>query len=263
MKPVGKVESVWRYPVKSMRGEELQEAFVGFPGIYGDRLFAFRSSAAPEGFPYLTGREQATMLLCRPVFRHPERMIKPANLREAGALPPGLTPSYADCSDLLVDVETPAGDRFPIDDPRLITMLRDGLRDTCHVTLLRSDRAMTDCRPVSVCSIQTARQLGADLGIAVDRRRFRANIYIDLDSGNAFGENSLVGRTLRIGSQTAIAVLERDPRCKMITLDPDTAQANPEVMRRVARDHDGKVGVYGTVLVEGTIRPGDEITLLD
>src|SRR6185436_15859566 len=102
MELIGTVESLWRYPVKSMRGEELQEAFVGFPGIYGDRLFAFRSSAAPEGFPYLTGREQATMLLCRPVFRHPERMIKPAN-REAEAVPPGLNPLYADCSDLLVD----------------------------------------------------------------------------------------------------------------------------------------------------------------
>ena len=57
MKLVGKVESLWRYPVKSMRGEELQEAFVGFPGVYGDRLYAFRSSAAPKGFPFLTGRE--------------------------------------------------------------------------------------------------------------------------------------------------------------------------------------------------------------
>ena len=49
----------------------------------------------------------------------------------------------------------------------------------------------------------------------------------------------------------------------MITLDPDTAEANPEVMRRVARAHDGKAGVYGAVLVEGTIRPGDEIVLLN
>ena len=49
----------------------------------------------------------------------------------------------------------------------------------------------------------------------------------------------------------------------MITLDPDTAQPNPEVMRRLARDHEGMAGIYGAVLVEGTIRPGDEIALLD
>ena len=72
-----------------------------------------------------------------------------------------------------------------------------------------------------------------------------------------------MGRTLRIGARTAIAVVNRDSRCKMITLDPDTARANPEVMSRLARDHDGKAGIYGVVLVEGTIRLGDEIALLD
>ncbi len=49
----------------------------------------------------------------------------------------------------------------------------------------------------------------------------------------------------------------------MITLDPDTGDANPEVMRLVARAHDGKAGVYGAVLVEGAIRRGDKIALLE
>jgi MOSC domain-containing protein len=49
----------------------------------------------------------------------------------------------------------------------------------------------------------------------------------------------------------------------MITLDPDSAQPNPEVMRRVARAHDGKAGVYGAILVEGTIRAGDDVALVD
>jgi uncharacterized protein YcbX len=49
MTAIGKVESLWRYPVKSMRGEEMSEAFVGFAGVYGDRLFAFKSTASPKG----------------------------------------------------------------------------------------------------------------------------------------------------------------------------------------------------------------------
>ena len=53
---VGKVESLWRYPVKSMRGEELDEMFAGYAGVYGDRLFAFESSAGRKGFPFFTGR---------------------------------------------------------------------------------------------------------------------------------------------------------------------------------------------------------------
>src|ERR1044071_8716399 len=102
---IGKIESLWRYPVKSMRGEQLQEAFVGFAGIYGDRIYAFHSSAAPAGFPYLTGREQQQMLLYRPRFRDPERMAKPVNLAEAEALAPGVTPVYADSADFALDVE--------------------------------------------------------------------------------------------------------------------------------------------------------------
>jgi MOSC domain-containing protein YiiM len=68
--------------------------------------------------------------------------------------------------------------------------------------------------------------------------------------------------TLKVGDKAVITVTERDPRCKMITIDPNTAEANPEIMRRVARAHDGKAGVYGAVLVEGTVRPGDQIALL-
>src|SRR5512146_2911736 len=109
MRVVGTVESLWRYPVKSMRGEELQEAFIGFPGLYGDRVYAFRSWAAPKGFPYFTGREQEALLLYQPRYRHPEHAAKPYNLAEAEAIGPGLTAVYADLSDLIVDVETPAG----------------------------------------------------------------------------------------------------------------------------------------------------------
>lgn len=263
MKIVGRVESVWRYPVKSMRGEELPEVFVGFSGVYGDRLYAFRSSAAPKGFPYLTGREQESMLLYQPRYRHPEGSTKPGNLLEAEALAPGVTPLYADRAELMVDVETPEGERLAIDDPRLLSMLRAGIRERHELTLLQSDRAMTDCRPVSIFSIQTVRQLSTESGVDLDKRRFRANVYVELDSRTAFGEEGFVGRKLRIGAKATVAIMDRDPRCKMITLDPVTARPNPEVMRSVAHGHEGMAGVYGAVLIEGTIRSGDEIALLD
>lgn len=263
MSVVGTVESVWRYPVKSMRGEELHEAFVGFPGIYGDRVYAFVSSAAQTGFPWLTAREQERMLLYRPKYRYPGRTIKPGNLGEAEAIGSGLTPVYGDLSHFMVDVETPAGETLAIDAPRLMNVLREGIRDRPELTLLRSHRAMTDCRPVSIFSIQTARQLNQELGTDIDKRRFRANVYVDLESGKGFGEDEFVGRNLRIGARAVIAVLKRDSRCKIATLYPDTAQPNPDVMRHLAREHEGQAGIYGAVLVEGTIRRGDEISLLD
>ncbi len=258
---IGRVDSLWRYPVKSMRGEELEEAFVGFSGVYGDRLFAFRSASAPRGFPYLTGRNQRKMLLCKPRFRHPERALKPPNLTEAAEIAPGLTPVVADPSDLLVDVETPSGEVLALDDPGLLRLLGERGAAVNDLTLFRSDRAMTDCRPVSLFSVQTARQLAEEIGADIDKRRFRANIYADLASGSGFGEDGLVGRKLRIGAKAVLSVLERDPRCKMISIDPDTGEPSPEVLAHVSRAHEGKAGVYAAVLVEGTVQQGDPIAL--
>src|SRR5437764_583835 len=261
MSLVGTVESLWRYPVKSMRGEELDEAFFGFSGMYGDRLFAFRSTAAPKGFPFLTGREQEEMLLYRPRFRHPERAGKPPNLSEAESMVPGINPLFADAADLAVDVETPTGELLPVEDPRLMNLLPKRTGAGNVLTLLRSERAMTDCRPISLFSIQTARQLGEEIGTTIDKRRFRANIYMDLDSAEGHVEDAYVGRTLHIGPKVVISVLERDPRCKMITINPDTAECNAQFLRTVNQIHDNKAGVYGATLVEGIIRRGDTIDL--
>ena len=263
MRVIGKVDSLWRYPVKSMRGEELEEAFVGYSGVYGDRLFAFRCSTRPKGFPYLTGREQKEMLLYRPRFRHPDRAAKPANLTEAEKIAPGLTPLCADPADLIVDVETPSGEVLAVDDPALLRMFGEQIGDAPALTVLRSDRAMTDCRPLSLIAVQTVRQLGDEIGVDLDKRRFRANIYVDLESAAGFGEDAFVGQRLRIGTKAVISILERDPRCKMISLDPETAEPNPEIPRKVSRAHGGMAGVYAAVLVEGTVRHGDAIELLN
>ena len=263
MAVVGRGESLWGYPVKSMRGEELPEAFLGFAGVYGDRVYAFRSPGAPKGFPYLTGREQRRMVLFRPAFRRRDSMAAPPNLPEAEALPPGASPVYPDPGDFALDVRTPSGEVLAIDDPRLAAMLGDGAEERhSAATLHRSDRAMTDCRPVSLFSVQTARRLGEEVGAAVDKRRFRANVYLDLGTAGGFGEDAFVGRTLRTGAKAVLAVTDRDPRCKMVMLDPDTAAQDPMVLRAVNRGHDGKAGVYGAVLVEGTVRPGDEVALV-
>ncbi len=233
---IGTVDRLWRYPVKSMRGEELETAFVGFGGVHGDRLLAFRNSASPKIFPYLTARQLQTMLLYCPRFRDGEAMV---------------------------DVQTPDGEMFSIDDPALIRKLGDGLTDAPTLTLLRSDRAMTDCRPISLFSLQTVRQIGDEIGVALDPVRFRANIYLDLADKAGFGEDELVGHSLRLGASAVISVLERDKRCKMISLDPHTAISNPAVLRSVAHNHDGKAGVYAAVLVEGTVCKGDTVDLLD
>src|SRR5260370_10222446 len=182
MSAVGTVESLWRYPVKSMRGEELEEAFGGFSGVCGDRLFAFRSTAARKGLPSLTGREQEEMLLYRPRFRHADKTAKPPNLREAESMAPGINPLFADAAAFAVDVETPSGEVLRVDDPALIGLLKKRIGDEHVLTLLRSERAMTDCRPISLFSIPTGRRPGQEIGTTIDKPRVSANIYLALSS---------------------------------------------------------------------------------
>jgi hypothetical protein len=261
MSPIGKVDSLWRYPVKSMRGEELEELFAGFPGIYGDRVFAFRSSASPTGFPYLTAREQRRLLQYRPHFRYPDKAGKPINLAEAESI--GANPVSADPSELMVDVETPNGETVAIDDPDLIEMLRADIDQKHQLTLMRSERALTDCRPVSIFSLQSAQQLAEETGAPMDKRRFRANVYVDLTFAQGFAENAFVGRSLQIGPKVIITILERDPRCMMITLDPDTGEKTPAILKTVAQAHDGMAGVYGAVIVEGMLHKGDSVEVID
>jgi uncharacterized protein YcbX len=71
MKVIGTIGSLWRYPVKSMAGESVAEAYMGFTGFYGDRCYAFKNSAAHKGFPYLNATVQQQMLCYRPKFRFP------------------------------------------------------------------------------------------------------------------------------------------------------------------------------------------------
>ncbi|HEX4696282.1 MAG TPA: MOSC domain-containing protein [Candidatus Udaeobacter sp.] len=261
MSVIGKVDSVWRYPVKSMRGEELDEAFAGFSGIYGDRLFAFKSSASPTGFPYFTAREQHKLLQYRPRFRYPDKAARPINLSEAQKM--GANPVSADPSELMVDVQTPDGQTLPIDDADLMTMLRADIDQKHQLTLMRSERALTDCRPFSMFSLQSARQLAEETGKPIDKRRFRANVYVDLTSAGGFAENDFVGKSLRIGSKVVVTILERDARCVMITLDPDTSEKTPEILKKVAQGHEGMAGVYGAVMVEGILHRGDPVEMLD
>src|SRR5271156_270386 len=143
MDVIGRVESLWRYPVKSMRGEELRQAYLTAKGVYGDRRYAFLSTGARQDFPYFTARERHEMLLHRALYRHPEKMVRPQ-----GEL------SLADGA---IEVETPEGERLAVDDPRLIELLRAGLREwqqkRHQVMLVQSESPVVDSRPLSLFSL--------------------------------------------------------------------------------------------------------------
>jgi uncharacterized protein YcbX len=249
MKIVGRIESLWRYPVKSMMGEQLPEAYLWGGGVFGDRRYGFLTSAAPADFPYFTARERHDMLLHRASYRHPDKMIRPNG---------GLSPD-----DGAIVVETPQGEQLAVDDPRLIELLRVGVRERHHITLIHSENAIVDSRPVSLFSLQTLKHLSRENGMELDKRRFRANIYVDLGAEGGFTEDDWVGRRLRMGSDAVVEISKRNQRCKLITLDPDSTEGTPEVMSRLARNHEMRAGIYATVVAQGMVSAGDEIRLLD
>jgi uncharacterized protein YcbX len=260
MERVGALETACRYPVKSMAGEELGEVFVGFAGMIGDRAYAFVRTPGPRGFPWLTGRELRDLVLYRPRYRDTAGATLPVDLERSLGMAPGVNPIFPEAAAFAVEVATPSGRTLPVDSPELKAELEARVGQT--VTLRFSERSLYDCRPVSLFGNASADALGDELGMPIDRRRFRANLYADWSDGKAYRENELVGRTLQVGERLRLAVLERDPRCQMISLDPDTAQEERRVLRHVTKAHGGMAGVYAAVLVEGVVRKGDPIWLL-
>ena len=261
MSVVGKVDSIWRYPVKSMRGEELDEAFVAFAGLMGDRLYGVIKGGGNPGFPWHTAREQESMLLYQPRYKNQAATLKPEHLAAAQGMAPGINPLYPATEQFSVDVETPGGETYSLGDGSFLEHLKTVTEDQT-LTLKFTQRSQYDCRPLSLFSLQMSDVLTKELEMEIDKSRFRANLYIDWNEDKPY-ETELVGKRLKIGEMLEINVLERDPRCKMITLDPDTSEANPEIVKHVNKAHSGFAGVYGAVLVEGIVKAGDEIQVLD
>jgi uncharacterized protein YcbX len=259
MERIGTLETVCRYPVKSMAGEEIDEAFVGFSGLMGDRAFAFVREPGPSGFPWLTGREQEDLILYRPRFTDAATTALPRGVEKSFGMAPGVFVAYPEPAAFAISVTTPGGQTWPVDSAELKAELEQ--KSGQKVRLRFSDRSHWDCRPVSLFGNASAVALGEQLGMSMDRRRFRANFYADWDGGQAFREDELVGRTLAVGDRLRLAVLERDPRCKMITLDPDTGAEDSSVLQHLTKTRGATIGVYAAVLTEGVVRRGDSIAV--
>ena len=262
MSKIGVIDSIWRYPVKSMCGEKLDEVFVAFAGLMGDRTYGIVKSGGNPGFPWHTARDQEELLLYKPRYKNYSLTLKPGDLEAAQSLAPGVNPLYPDAEEFSVDVETPNGNVYKIDSQEFLDHLKTL---TCNDTLKLhfTQKSQFDCRPLSLFSLQTQDLLTKELGIEIDKRRFRANFYVKWNEDKPpLYENELLGSRLKLGDMLEINVLERDPRCKMITLDPDTSEANPKIIKHVAQSHEGYAGVYGAVLVEGAVKAGDSVELL-
>lgn len=236
---IGQVEALFRYPVKSMRGEALDTAPLDWQGIRGDRRFAFRRLGERGEFPWLNASKLPDLVLFTP------------RRREGG-----------DGDALPTHVRTPEGEEMPLFGEALAAEV--GRRHGAPVQMMQLKHGIFDEASISVITSETVREIGRLAGRDADIRRFRPNIVVRSARAIPFEEDQWVGGVLTFGDADdapAVAVTMRDLRCVMVNLDPDDASAAPEVMNAAVRANRNNAGIYGTVTRVGRLAVGQAVVL--
>jgi uncharacterized protein YcbX len=236
---IGHVEAIFRYPVKSMGGEQLDVAALGWHGIEGDRRLAFRRIEDRSGFPWLSAGNLPHLVLFVP-----QRLDNGAR------------------GDIPTHVRTPDGQLLPVFAAELAAEV--GGRYGAPVQMMQMKHGIFDDATISVIASDTVSEISRLAGLRPDVRRFRPNVVVRLLQPAPFQEDEWVGGVLSFGEgddAPAIAVTRRDVRCAMLNLDPDTARPAPEMMKAVVRANQNNAGIYGTVTRIGGLTVGQTIFL--
>ena len=234
---LGHISAIFRYPIKSMAGERLAAARLGWHGVEGDRRLAFRRLADLGAFPWLSASRLPELLLYQPIGR-----------QDTTGEP------------LPTHIRTPDGREYGLTDEALLKEI--ATRHRGDVELMQLSHGIFDEAGVSAIALGTIRSIAREAGLDADVRRFRPNLVIDTKDAQPFEEDRWVGKILEFGSEgPAISVTMRDKRCVMINLDPDTAEANADLMKTVIRMNENHAGVYGTVVRTGELRVGQVVGL--
>ncbi len=237
--PIGHIEAIFRYAVKSMRGERLETARLGWHGIDGDRRLALRKMDDASGFPWLTASRLPDLVLFAPQHRDDSAH---ANL-----------PTH---------VRTPEGEEMPVFGEDLAAEV--GRRYGAPVQMMQLKHGIFDEASISVIAVDTVDEIERLAGRSLDVRRFRPNVVVRLLRPAPFQEDVWLGGVLTFGEgddAPAITATMRDLRCSMVNLDPDSASSAPEVMKAVVRANQNNAGIYGTVTRIGRLAVGQTIFL--
>jgi uncharacterized protein len=290
---VGAVAGLWRFPVKSMGGERLEQAELTEHGLVGDRAYALIDANTGKVVSAKSVKLFPDLFNCRAAFVEPPR--------SGGELPPvqitlpngtSVTSDSSDVDRVLsayfrrdVTLARAAPEDFTIDQyhPDIEDVDPAGYRDTFVEQKLGSAffaqaglpsplpaDSFLDLFPVSVLTTSTLEQLSELRPQSrFDQRRFRMNVIVDTKEGG-FVENDWVDHELTIGDAVRLGVALPDPRCVMTTLAQEELPKDTEVLRTLTRHNRVQVGaaglfpcagVYAVVEVPGTLRVGDRVAL--
>jgi uncharacterized protein YcbX len=236
---IGRVEAIFRYPVKSMAGKRLEAAEMGWHGIDGDRRLALRRTREQNGFPFLTASKLPDLLRFTP-----------------------LGPENGSQGDLPIHVRTPEGQEMEVFGDELAAEIER--RHKAPVQMMHLRGGIFDHASVSVIATDTIEEISKVAGIDPDVRRFRPNILVRLLQPNVFQEDQWLGGVLSFGDPgegPRVSVTMRDERCSMITFDPDSGHSSPGMLKTVVRMNQNHAGIYGTVIRTGRLAVGQAVRL--
>jgi uncharacterized protein YcbX len=289
---VGLVARLWRFPVKSMVGEQLELAEFTEQGLLGDRTYALIDDDTGKVISAKSTRLYPDLLSCRAVFVEQPRFgheLPPVRID----LPNGTSvTSDADDVDRIlpsffkrnVTLSKAAPEDFTIDmyHPD-VEGLGTGHQDTTEEQKLGSAffteigvpspvpvGSFLDLFPVSVLTTSTLDKLSElQPESRFDERRFRMNLIVETEKPG-FLENDWIGSEIRIGDAVRFNVAWPDPRCVMTTLAQGDLPKDTNILRTMAQQNRIQVGdagqfpcagVYAVVATTGAVRPGDRVTI--
>jgi len=233
---VGRIEAIFRYPVKSMRGEPLEAVTLGWHGLEGDRRLALRRLVDQGGFPWLTASTLSELVL--------------------------FTPRGQNGDALPTHIHTPEGEEMPVFGNALAAYIER--RHGSPVQMMRLNNGIFDDASISVITTDTAREICRAAGQNTDVRRFRPNLVVRPSPAPPFAEDGWVGGVLTFGEgdeAPAVTVTTRDLRCVMINIDPDDGSRASEVLKAAARLNQSHAGIYAAVTRSGRVAVGQTVLL--
>ncbi len=239
MSPTGTVSRLWRWPVKSMAGEEVGALRLDSRGAGGDRTHAVLHEHKGEWRP-LTAREAPGMLAWSASY--------PFN--HGAGLDPA-KPPYA-------IVAQPDGQHtYQWGDPLLKAALEEDLGRP--VRFRRDIAGMPDVPGEILLTVEgTLHALSDELGADIDIRRFRPNLHLELDSA-PWAEERWAGAMVEIEGGVRLAIAGPCERCAIPTRDPDTREKWPELLRHLTAQHGQNYGVLARVIEGGRVAAGAQV----
>lgn len=265
----GSVVSLWRYPVKSMMGEELNASEVTERGLLGDRAYALIDSSDGKAATAKNPKKWPRLFDFRASVIEPAGpSVKPPPVRITNPDGTTVTSDETDLNRILSkavgrEVTLGAAQRGAVNAEEYWPDM-EGLdhRDTVTDFTL-PEGTFFDCAMVHLLTTATLdrlRELYPQGRFEV--RRFRPNIVVQLVSGEkSFAENGWVGHTLAIGDEVRLSITSPCGRCVVTTLAQGDLSRDPGILRTAAQHNQVNVGVYAAVEQGGTIRRGDPIRM--